>query len=145
MEKENKTLKILLIVFVVATLLLGGFIVYDKVLKKDENISKEIESQNNKSENKLEENDSSTNTFSLDTSKSYGGSGKVRVKGYPSIIQMPTEACYSDNCENIPTQDYVMFKVIETNNDDFIKYIKESKGNWFFDEDAIGIGCLKNN
>lgn len=34
-QSNNKTLTILLIVFIIMTLLLGGYIVYDKVLKKD--------------------------------------------------------------------------------------------------------------
>lgn len=132
MEKENKNLKIMLIIFITLSVILGGFILYDKVLKR--------ENENNESEdNKL------IDTFSLDENKSYAGSGKVRVKGYPNIIQMPIDICYSDNCDDIPTQDYVMFKVTETANNDFIKYIKKSKGNLFFDEGAIGIGCLKNN
>ena len=35
MEKENKNLKIMLIIFITLSVVLGGFILYDKVLKED--------------------------------------------------------------------------------------------------------------
>ena len=38
MEKENKTLKILLIIFIIISVIFGGFILYDKVLKKEEKV-----------------------------------------------------------------------------------------------------------
>ena len=38
MEKDNKTSKILLIVVIIISFVLGGFIVYDKVLKKEESV-----------------------------------------------------------------------------------------------------------
>ena len=36
MEKENKNLKIMLIIFILISVILGGFILYDKVLKKED-------------------------------------------------------------------------------------------------------------
>ena len=57
MEKENKSLKILLIIFIIISLALGGFILYDKVLKKEESIPpKPVKNNSNTNEINNDEN-----------------------------------------------------------------------------------------
>ena len=141
MEKENNNLKIMLIIFIALSVVLGGFILYDKVLKEDNNISNQIKNQNTKNEN----NDKFIDTFSLIEDKPYYGFGRVNVKGYTSIVQRKNCDDSYEGCDLIPAEDYIMFNIVETKNKDFLDYIKKSKGNSFFDSDAIGIGCLKDN
>ena len=56
-EKNNTTLKLLLTIFLIVSLALGGFILYDKVLKKEESIpSKPVETNSGTSTKNNDEN-----------------------------------------------------------------------------------------
>lgn len=63
MENSNKTVKILLAIFVVLSLALGGFIVYDKILKKtDKPDCEKCENKDNTSTNN-DKGENETNTI----------------------------------------------------------------------------------
>ena len=51
MEKDNKTSKLLLIVFIIISVVLGGFIIYDKALRKKENVNNNQENTQKQVEN----------------------------------------------------------------------------------------------
>jgi len=72
-------------------------------------------------------------TFSLEDE-----TGKAIVKGYIAIENI-SENLYDDGYE------YVYFNIIESNSQNFLKYIENNSGNSFVLEKAIGIGCIESD
>ena len=63
LEKGNSTLKLLLAIFVIATLALGGYLVYDKVLSKEDTEKQEQPVENNNIDNSQKSDESKITYF----------------------------------------------------------------------------------
>ena len=137
-QKSNKTQTALLIVFMLTTIFLSAFIVYDKFL-----LTNKTEPQNNNSTETTKEYINTFKTYeNLYPTESFG---KVLVKGYATIEKIK-DVCYSEEeCANAKLFDYVMFNIVETDSQEFKDYINKRIGNSYFMENAVGLGCLENN
>ena len=70
-----------------------------------------------------------------DTFSSKTESGKVEVVGY---AYKKTLSDYDGNSKS-----YIYFKIMNTNSKEFLKYLKNLKGNSFVGDEAIGLGCMQ--
>ena len=135
---KSRTKKTTLLCVILGILLLGavGFIVYDKFIAtdKDDDSSK---TENNQPV-KLEK-----GTFRLDPTDGMGWNGYTQVEGYATIKTMPDcwETCENDNPDTV---EYVMFHVVRSGNQEFLKYIGNNEGNAFGGGGVIGLGCTKD-
>ena len=131
-NQQNGKNNIIIVIVALTCLIIIGMVGYKLFIEKP----KENVETNNSSEAKT--NDKIINTFSKSTD-----SGIAVVKGYAYIEKMQHE-CY-DDCDTAPYEDYVFFHVSETKSEDFKAYINGLNGNSFARENAIGLGCVKNN
>ena len=138
-EKENKRHKVLLVILVVILLGLGSYHYYVIFVNVDKNNETEVSENNivsdNNTANATDDNAQEVNdTFSITTN-----SGVVEVIGYPEIREMIDEMNTGEKYS------YVFFHITETNSNNFKEYINSLKGNAFVLDNAIGIGCKKEN
>lgn len=138
METEGNGfgLKILLAIFIFISVGLGSYLAYDKLIAKKDDTKETQKCEEKKEETKKEEQKEEKeqkkeeSTFSLATE-----SGIVYVDGYVQIEK------HEDAINDEGIVDYVYFHITKSNNEDFMKYLKNSNGNSFVKNDAIGLGC----
>jgi len=105
---------IIISLLVTFAIVIVGFLIFNKYI-----LNNDIEKQD---------------TFSIENS-----TGKLIVKGYPIVKKIELEGYYPSE-----TYEYVYFNIIESNSQNFLTYLENSKGNTFVLEKAIGIGCVEN-
>jgi type II secretory pathway pseudopilin PulG len=69
--------------------------------------------------------------------------GSLQIEGYASTdkrfdVQGDTQTC-SNDCKK---DDYILFNIAGTGNDDIFMYLKNNNGNSYVQDKAIGMGCL---
>ena len=91
----------------------------------------------NKDNSKLEK--PITDTFLYDFRDGYDySSGAAQLLGYVEIIN---KIDVSSN----DTYKYIMFHILESNSEEFMKYLKSNADNTYITENSIGLGCLVDN
>ncbi len=91
----------------------------------------------NKDNSKLEK--PITDTFLYDFRDGYDySSGAAQLLGYVEIIN---KIDVSSN----DTYKYIMFHILESNSEGFMKYLKSNADNTYITENSIGLGCLVDN
>ena len=146
LENNNGILKLLLAIFIIATLALGGFVVYDKVLKKDNTDVPVKETEENKVEEKSSLPDwanyllnQNINKVGYYDSEDWKDITMDQLKGYLqkltteySLIKMHD---YDGGCSN-----YCGLE-IKYNNNDFRIYA----GSIFFENDSTLLSLLEKD
>lgn len=152
MEESKKENKIVYILLMIIMLLFGIIIGYgtSRILddKKEENSNcteeKESTKETNKEENTSNENnitiEEDNNSFSYNMGES--GYGIATVTGYITTEKVIESDVYFSGA---PTYDLIYFNIVDSKNDNFLKYLKDHDGNTFVSEKKFAIGCLENN
>ncbi len=147
------------IIFVIIIIILLGIIGFggyqymklqkdnDKLTKDNKTITEELNRQKEEIENLKKQDETLNNdtnednttikdTYVFDTSSSYKGYGTVVVTGYASVEK---NSGYDGS-----TYDYVFFNITHCDNNDFMKFLKNSSDTAGVKNDAIGIGSVNN-
>ena len=146
-QKNNKGVIALLIVIIVilsvlCVLFATGTISFNSN-KANENEINENANDNNNTENKNETNQNITidDDFGKnDTFSASSESGIVEIIGYSETKELDGGEVYPGEKEI-----YVYFHIKEIKSNEFKKYIESLKGNLFALDNAIGLGCVKDN
>ena len=101
---------------------------YEKIKNESEQVEKKQNEQNNG-------NYDIEDTYVYDTSDSHKGYGTVVVEGYATVEKMSAFG---------GTWNYVFFNITNCDNEDFMKYLKQSSSTAFAKNNAIGIGSVTN-
>jgi hypothetical protein len=67
--------------------------------------------------------------------------GNLVVRGYATTSLIPEAFCK----ENCPIYTYVLFNIVETNNEFIDDFIAGFEGNSFLEDGKIGLGCIEND
>ena len=144
MEEKSNFLVILLIIAIIS-IGLGGYIVYEKKINSSVSLdSKEVEKKQivqdkeikEKKEEEIKKEEKVNSTFSL-----IDEAGIAYVEGYVEKEHRSGTMYFSDEGD----VDYLLFHIVNTDSNDFLKWIDNSKGNSFVGDKAIGIGCINDN
>ena len=142
----------LIIILSILVLGLGGYIFYDKLLRKTNNGTQEL--KNN--DNKIEENNSNNET-NIDNSQNVQDSfnnnqyvGMTNISGY-ATVEKEKHSYYEDdnNCEyqnNCYEISHVYFHILDSKDKDFLEYSNEYKEPKLSDSNnVIVLGCFIDN
>jgi len=144
--KNSKGIIILVVILAILVVGLGGFLVYDKILK-DVSSQKDDNKGNNNPERTLEK-----GNFQFKENLS---EGTVQVEGYVTTKQrclddILGEECDEDDpcveeCQNFDDRPFVVFNVLRSGNSDFqayLKYLGENRG--LENNKTFDLGCIEN-
>ncbi len=151
-SNNNAWMKIALIVLCLTTLLLAGYIIYERISgnttkTNGEGTSNTQETTDNEGTSTTTTNNGGTSTTTTNneststpaTFSATAESGTLEVTGYAEKVAKLTGATGTE------TVDYIYFYVVGTNSNEIYTYINNHSGNAFFKTNAIGLGCLDNN
>ena len=149
MENKKPFTAVVITILIIAVLALGGFVIYDKFIKEEPNTE---EPGKNPDDNKPKPPvQLQRGTFKKDIiSGNDYYYGTVQVEGYATIKTL--KECHDEyisdtmaDCENVYSYDYVFFNILRTENNDFERFVQDRVNKFWMDNNAVGLGCMKNN